>query len=390
MSAPTFVRSCVLTFACAALAGCTEYVSKPPDTADPIADLGDEAAAIDIEVVDVGFDPEPAGPEEVLDTADPFLLEEPGEPEEEDLPEPVPDLPVKEEVADGVCVPDCFGKDCGPDGCGSYCGYCPYGYVCDIHQACVVICTTAKEYCAARACGPDNCDPPGTCPPGCESGYSCNEKDGSCVLGPCVPDCGTRECGDDGCDLTNKEACGKCAAGYTCTEAGLCGKSACYGIDVDKGTCVGKKLVKCVNKGEPNEIAITIDCSQKTGSDGKPQVCGYDPWLPGNNCIDQPPCVPTCNPKTEDLYPCGNGGCVDKPDACGICPYGWGCPGNYCRPVPGATCGYIPEAGYCWTDNTLYWCNGNPYSGGTVSMQDCNATGKTCAWNDTTKQYECR
>ncbi|MDP6945405.1 MAG: MopE-related protein, partial [Myxococcota bacterium] len=30
-------------------------------------------------------------------------------------------------VDDGICVPDCDGRECGPDGCGGLCGSCPDG-----------------------------------------------------------------------------------------------------------------------------------------------------------------------------------------------------------------------------------------------------------------------
>ncbi|MBM4387580.1 MAG: hypothetical protein FJ088_07555, partial [Deltaproteobacteria bacterium] len=44
----------------------------------------------------------------------------------ENVCEACPDLP-----GCGTCVPNCYGKQCGDDGCGGSCGYCPPGYYCD-------------------------------------------------------------------------------------------------------------------------------------------------------------------------------------------------------------------------------------------------------------------
>ena len=70
----------------------------------------------------------------------------------------------------GECIPDCEGRECGPDGCGGSCG---------------------------------ECDP----------GVDC--IDGQCE--ECIPDCTGRECGDDGCG----GSCGECDPGEIC-EDGLC------------------------------------------------------------------------------------------------------------------------------------------------------------------------
>lgn len=361
---------------------CTEYISREPE--EPTPDLSEEEV-LQVEVIDVSFADEVTAaekPPETLDMAEPdeFEATETSLPEVQEVIEVINN--------DGPCVPNCQFKECGPDGCGGLCGYCLYGYECDAKQTCVKKCD-AKANCAGKTCGPDGCG--GTCPPGCSGAKPyCDPKLQICTDQDCFPSCEGKECGDDGCDLTNKEACGKCAPGYVCTEAGLCGPSPCFGIDPIINTCSGKKLLKCINWGQPNEMVISKDCSQELGSNGKPKICGYNDWSGYNECIDQPPCVPKCNEATEDHLPCGNGGCPDQPDACGICPYGWGCPGNYCRPVPGASCGYIPQHGYCWWDNTLFWCTGDPLAGGKIAEQKCDTINKKCAWNDKTMQYECR
>ncbi len=74
------------------------------------------------------------------------------------------------------CIPDCAGKQCGPDGCG------------------------------------------GLCPPGCGPGDTCTE--GQCVCQPnCLADEGhEKECGSDGC-FSN---CGICQFGTVCSEDFRC------------------------------------------------------------------------------------------------------------------------------------------------------------------------
>ena len=72
-----------------------------------------------------------------------------------------------------VCVSDCGGKECGPDGCGGSCGVCAPGYSCgqgDDGGVCVVDCV---EWCQDKECG--MAGPQGECPCGeCgEPGHQC-------------------------------------------------------------------------------------------------------------------------------------------------------------------------------------------------------------------------
>lgn len=84
------------------------------------------------------------------------------------------------------CTPDCANKNCGPDGCGGYCGsplafgFCPNGYYCLENQIC------CRPDCDGRACGTDGCGnvcgtPDGECP----EQYVC--EDGECVATPDAP-----------------------------------------------------------------------------------------------------------------------------------------------------------------------------------------------------------
>jgi len=75
-----------------------------------------------------------------------------------------------------ACVPDCAGKSCGLDGCGSVCGECLIGTQCTLEGFCEYVCT---PNCAVtgNACGDDGC------------GGSCGYCGGlsECKNGQCAP-----------------------------------------------------------------------------------------------------------------------------------------------------------------------------------------------------------
>ena len=168
--------------------------------------------------------------------------------------------------ADGTCeacTPQCSGKECGDDGCGSLCG------ICDVpgKPSCVGgTCQACAPDCAGKACGPDGCGGQcGSCGPGLKcafdqcifppaeesclghcggyapSGCACNAAcagDGSCCvdvgLCGCLPKCGGLACGDDGCG----GSCGECAAGSTCV-AGACLLGVCTDATCNShGSCL--------------------------------------------------------------------------------------------------------------------------------------------------------
>jgi len=143
---------------------------------------------------------------------------------------------------EGGCEPDCEGKECGDDGCGSQttCGECDGGETCSDDGICQPPCpglpaggccdgdvlvhcdlmsgSEAQADCAGDGlrCGWDpslgmyNCvetratDPSGVHPRSCPW--------------ICTPDCAGRECGDDGCG----GACGACVSGFECGEDFTC------------------------------------------------------------------------------------------------------------------------------------------------------------------------
>ena len=139
-------------------------------------------------------------------------------------------------ISPECCLPDCDGKECGPDGCGDVCGVCLEGY-CDA-GLCYTVCVPE---CSGLSCGPDGCG--GSCG-ACGPGFSCGET-GQCE--PCEPLCDpTAECGLDGC----AGVCDICPGGETCTPAGGC-VSAC---DCVGDACWGDGF-EGANPGEGGTLA---------------------------------------------------------------------------------------------------------------------------------------
>ena len=90
------------------------------------------------------------------------------------------------------CTPDCAGKECGDDGCGSSCGACDGGFSCDggicVQDGCQDECTDGDNTCAggqAFSCvaGPAGCL--------VKAADNCVQKGLVCVDGACIEDGGT-------------------------------------------------------------------------------------------------------------------------------------------------------------------------------------------------------
>ena len=142
-----------------------------------------------------------------------------------DLPDAVPDLPrdsdpdlpgpetdtgadAPPDIAPDLCEPSCAGKECGPDGCGGFCGTCPeVAPICTDQGKCALDCVPD---CAGKLCGPDGCQ--GSC-------GECGGQD-ACVDGACVcqPACGGKDCGPDGCG----GSCGECTGEQESCLQGVC------------------------------------------------------------------------------------------------------------------------------------------------------------------------
>ena len=104
-----------------------------------------------------------------------------------------------------VCVPSCEGRECGLDGCGGTCG------ACDI----------LGTRCEAGRCEFVGCDCDlATCDAGCAV---------------CMPTCGGRECGSDGCGGT----CGACDDGVCSEATGQCLSYVVRGqLSIEKPTVI--------------------------------------------------------------------------------------------------------------------------------------------------------
>ena len=79
-----------------------------------------------------------------------------------------------------LCAYDCNDKECGSNGCGGTCGFCPEGKSCVQGK-----CEDCTPDCSSQECGPDNCG--GSCGE-CGGGKHCQGQ--SCLEAPCWPNCG--------------------------------------------------------------------------------------------------------------------------------------------------------------------------------------------------------
>ena len=139
------------------------------------------------------------------------------------------DCPEKQdECVDGKCTckPDCWGKACGPDGCGGSCG---------------------------------------TCLLGCPSPSFCDA--GICVAA-CAPNCAGKSCGNDGCGCE----CGECGAGFACTVGGTCKASVCGNGVVDFNE-------ECDDGNTDSGDGCSAECNWES-------VCGDGVIEPPEQCDD--------------------------------------------------------------------------------------------------------
>jgi len=200
------------------------------------------------------------------------------------------------------CVPYCYKRVCGTDGCGGTCGTCPSNMFCmnDYGQC--------QYICQSQSCEELGCEC-GKCPmtnPGCSGSKLCGDctagnicKDNKCVKPSCTPKCENKNCGSDGCG----GSCGTCSNFSYCKNDAKC--TSCY-----------------------------IDSCQKLG---------YE-------CGDQLFMDPGCEPANVACGFCDNGKqCVNHkcvfpppPEGCKNCPTGW-CVDNKCI-LPDYKCD--PKVGY--------------------------------------------
>ena len=383
-------------------------------------------------------------------------------------------------MSDGTCcLGDCSGLACGDDGCGGSCGTCKAGEACGLDAVCHACTCTGKD------CGDDGCGKPcGTCPPGkgCAADGKCVDAANGCVatnqpgcadcgcqacvcalddlcctLGwddlcaqecasdcggncPCVSDCAGAECGPDGCG----GACGACATGRTCSDAGKCVACSCEGRQCGDdgcgkscGTCAAGDVCAfshcqamgcaatftagcdhcgceaCVCAAHPYccnnlwDAKCAAFCSDQCG-----QACPCVPQCAGAACGDDGcggscgtctgsatclageclACVPSCESRD-----CGDDGCGGSCGTCGagsLCSAGT-CFAEYpagCLGVNAPSAGKCPAdlavAGCCDDQTRVVWCDG-----GKLFCSECPAPEgqtSTCGWGgDAAPVYQC-
>ncbi len=292
----------------------------------PDASGGLDLAAIDIP--DYGVDP---GGDTGADTGGdpggrPDLFDPGVQPDEGGQDGVIDDATTDLAQPDAGCVPNCEDKECGSDGCGELCGYCPYGHICNAIQVCRPFC---EPQCEGKLCGPDGCN--GLC-------GECNESevcgnDFTCVLKGCEPQCDGRVCGPDGCG----GRCGQCPDGFVCLADGQCTEDLnCYDITA-VGTCVGNQLLYCLDG-----TLQKVDCDVSMGL-----VCAYSAAGKKYDCVIPEQCTPQCAGKNCGPDRCGG--------SCGTCEDGLVCStGGLC----GEPCGGITKQGICLDSNTkLAFCH---------------------------------
>ena len=280
-------------------------------------------------------------------------------------------------VEPDACTPNCAGKDCGSDGCGGSCGSCqgqqecqggqcvepvdPCGGIsyegccdgtelnyCDNGELKTVDCQSCgwKQQAQYYDCGASGADPSGTHPLECPAecipdcgGKNCGSDGcggvcGTCEQGDicsalgtcqaaCAPQCAGKDCGSDGCGGT----CGNCAAGLFCNDGGTCQAEcapSCAGKECGDDGCGGSCGVcgqeAACNASGQCELICVPDCSGKScGDDGCGGACGSCP--PGQGCSADGQCSSDCAPSCAGKD-CGDDGCGGS---CGSCPQGTSC-----------------------------------------------------------------
>jgi hypothetical protein len=301
-----------------------------------------------------------------------------------------------------VCVPDCTGRQCGPDpACGQSCGTCPTGATCDANGqcraptgqhgdlcidasdcssglVCVVLITGEMGYCASNcSCTdltgcPANLTPPTDCMwnlgSSCACGYECNSGSASecpdngegwlcyaitggyaCAVDSCQANCTGRQCGPD---PTCGASCGLCQAGQMCTAAGQC---------VTGGQQLGQP---CAFTGGVNEAAGP--CTTGLECLGIPADPAY-PCSTDQSCIDLG-FYANWNPDCVTGTGCGVSFCSSICGPDNSCPAGYEAynlsgtcyciPANACTPnCAGRQCGDDGCGGSCGTCPTGQSCN---------------------------------
>ena len=175
------------------------------------------------------------------------------------------------------CTPSCAGKQCGGDGCGGSCGSCNNGASCSggqcVKGSCGGHCGSQEPVSCGNKCQcycDAVCFQYGDC---CDD--VCTQCGGTFPDTCCTPQCGGKQCGDDGCG----GSCGSCGVGFECAsnqcavcqpkcDGKVCGGDGCGG---SCGGCEGG--TQCGPEGQC--LACVPDCKgMQCGDDGCGGSCG--------------------------------------------------------------------------------------------------------------------
>jgi len=307
------------------------------------------------------------------------------------------------------CKPQCTGKQCGPDGCGGACGFCPPNAWCDANGQCVVVC---QPQCTGKQCGPDGCG--GTCGT-CPIGSQCNSQ-GTCV---CVPDCWNKDCGDDGCG----GSCGTCGAFQTCTPSGkckyvtpLCGDGNCMamigedcdvcpqdcGVCCPNGQCEAKFLETCKScEADCGKCCGNNFCDVSLGEtcENCPLDCGVCPAKCGDKKCEGTETCTNC-PQDCGACPtkCGDGKCDAGKETCVDCPQDCGaCQGSCCTAHQNPGCSNLDVQkcvcemdSYCCTNSWDGICAGEADQCGSCNGNCCQANATPGCDDETIEECVCQ
>jgi alpha-tubulin suppressor-like RCC1 family protein len=338
-----------------------------------------------------------------------------------------------------TCKPSCDGKTCGEDGCGGKCA-CAAGGICDDDSGKCI----STEGCGGvplrgccqgdtlRLCQKNTPKAKANvstqvCTSGCgwnagTGSYACSgtgkDPGGTPIDCPCIPDCKSKKCGDDGCG----GSCGACSASDKCTAQGKCCKPYCpsfvgCGDDGCGGNCqacpsgqecVGTKCLlvppkpTCENtpwqgacNGETlqyctNGKVLTQDCTSEAS-------CGWNPGIGAYSCGTKggadpsgkypktafgttPKCVPQCSGKQ-----CGADGCGGQ---CGTCVGGAVCGDKgICVPDPTVVKWSAPIEGCCVTGNPAARRNYQGSQG--LQQTSCTTAAPDCGRDSVTYEINC-
>jgi hypothetical protein len=244
-------------------------------------------------------------------------------------------------IAEIVCTPSCSGKECGPDGCGDYCGACEEGFSCNSEGTCkelpkcaIVAEVTCDEIVEGETTGLANDMDHYAC-----EGYEGLGPDITYVFEPQIDDLVIVELLAATVDLD-----------VMITQA-PCNPDSCaaWGDDVAQLEVAGGKKYYIVVDGQEGlegEFSFQVTCQtscevecefKECGDDGCGGKCGEcpveAPYCVNFLCTDV--CTPDCAGKQ-----CGDDGCGSL---CGECPVGDTCVDGVCPGLYGCTA--HPEPG---------------------------------------------